>query len=80
MGGSLGKGLYIERSVLSGNPPIGRWMTAIAIFVLVIVLITLAELSKKPVLQKQVPLHPSSLIIPTRSGEHNQEWMAGTRS
>jgi len=39
-------------------------MTAIAIFVLVIVLITLAELSKKPLLQKQVPLHPSTLITP----------------
>ena len=38
-------------------------MIVIVISVLVIVLIGLAELRNKPVLQKQVPLHPSTLIV-----------------
>jgi len=39
-----------------------------------------AELGKKPVLQKQVPLHSSTLIIPTCSGEHNQELGSQSKS
>ena len=38
-------------------------MVVIVISVLVLVLIGLAELRNKPVLQKQVPLHPSTLIV-----------------
>jgi hypothetical protein len=37
-------------------------MIVIAVFVVVVVLTTLAELRKKPVLQKQVPIHPSNVI------------------
>ena len=50
-------------TMLSGNPRIGRGMIVVAIFVVVVVLVTLAELRKKPVIQRQVPIHPSSLLV-----------------
>ena len=54
---------HLNPTMLPGNPRIARWMIVIVISVLVIVLIGLAELRNKPVLQKQVPLHPSTLIV-----------------
>ena len=39
-------------------------MIVIVIAAFVFVLMALAELRNKPVLQKQVPVHPSTLIVP----------------
>jgi hypothetical protein len=38
-----------------------------AIFILVILLTTLAELRDKPDPEKRIPLHPSTLIVPVGS-------------
>lgn len=37
-------------------------MIVIAVFAVVMVLTTLAELRKKPVIQKQLPSHPATLV------------------
>jgi hypothetical protein len=50
--------------MLAGNPRIGRRFIWVVIFVLVILLTTLAELRNKPDPEKKPPLHQSTLTVP----------------
>jgi hypothetical protein len=54
--------VHLNQTMLAGNPRIGRGIIFIVILVLVILLATLAELRNKPDPEKQLPIHPSTLI------------------
>jgi hypothetical protein len=54
--------------MLPGNPRIGRGIIWIVIFVLAILLTTLVELRNKPDPEKQLPLHPSTLVASAKQG------------